>query len=339
MKKLLFKFFLLSLFACISFFTIDKVYAIDHYISPDRANVYDGTWYGDFTDSIIYSQNIQLGIHSLELTSYDAVAFDYSNTKLGLEIGRKYDFSFYVYYDYNFSSTDNSILVTVGNRACTTYNATSMYINSNTDKYYSSTAKIFSVSCSGVDTVENIRVRIVRVPVYISSSLADKHYIGISDFIYTADNSEQVLKDIYNSNQDVKNAIDKSTQVQEETNDYIKDDTAPDVDISSLGTVQGLLPEGPVDSLLNIPFLFLSVLTSSFGGVCTPLEGTFVFGSTLSIPCFSEMFYGNVPSGLMIFINLIPASFILIKYFKHLYKKVDRAVSMDSNSDDEWGVL
>ncbi len=132
---------------------------------------------------------------------------------------------------------------------------------------------------------------------------------------------------------------DQNQNNHDETMDYITDDTAPNTDISSLGNVQGLLPAGPVDSLLNIPFMFLSVVTTSFGGVCKPIKGTFIFDSTLEIPCFSEMFYDDVPDSLMIFLNLIPSAFILIQYFKHLYKKVDRAVSMNSNADDEWGVI
>ena len=137
----------------------------------------------------------------------------------------------------------------------------------------------------------------------------------------------------------IKDSASKSAQNSEEIKNYVTDDTAPDTDISSLGTVSGLLPEGPVDSLLNLPFYFLSIITSSFGGICVPLEGTFVFNSTLTLPCFSDLFYSNVPTVLMTFINLIPSAFILLRYFKHLYKKVDRAVSMNSNSDDEWGVL
>lgn len=124
-----------------------------------------------------------------------------------------------------------------------------------------------------------------------------------------------------------------------EINDYLTSDEQPSSDISSLGNVQGLLPPGPVDSLLNIPFDFLSIVISSMGNVCVPLTGDFIFGSTLTIPCFGDTFYDNVPAGLMVFLNVIPSIFILIPYFKHLYKKIDRAVSMNSNSDDTWGVL
>lgn len=148
------------------------------------------------------------------------------------------------------------------------------------------------------------------------------------------------LENSINSNiNELKDKQDQTNQELSDMNDYLTDDTPPEADLDSLGNVQGLLPAGPIDSLLNIPFMFLSVLTSSMSGTCVPLEGTFVFDSTLSIPCFGEMFYEEVPDLLLNFISLIPSAFILIGYFKHLYKKVDRAVSMDTTSDDEWGVL
>lgn len=143
-----------------------------------------------------------------------------------------------------------------------------------------------------------------------------------------------------NSNLDgLKDTQNQTNQKLDDMNSFLKDETEPNVDVSSLGTVSGLLPEGPVDSLLNIPFKFLSVITSSMSGTCVPVSGNWVFDSTLTIPCFSEQFYSNVPSLLMNFISLIPSAFILISYFKHLYKKVDRAMNLETNADDEWGVL
>lgn len=141
--------------------------------------------------------------------------------------------------------------------------------------------------------------------------------------------------------QETNDKLDQTNEELGEMNDYIQDDTpasTEDVDLDSLGTVSGLLPAGPLDSLLNIPFTFLSVLTSSMSGTCVPITGTFVFDSTLSIPCF-DSFYDDVPDYLMNFINLIPAGFILIMYFKHLYKKIERAVSLETTVDDEWGVI
>lgn len=136
-----------------------------------------------------------------------------------------------------------------------------------------------------------------------------------------------------------KNRLDKTNEKLDQLNSFISDDSAPNSDISSLGNVQGLLPPGPVDSLLNIPFKFLSIVISSFGDLCVPMSLNWVFNSNLTIPCFGDVFYDNVPIYLMIFINLIPSGFILISYLKHLYKKVERATSLETTSDDEWGVL
>lgn len=162
--------------------------------------------------------------------------------------------------------------------------------------------------------------------------------------LLTEINKNQIITneklDTLNNNQKQTNEkLDTLNKSVEDTNKFLKDDTEPNSDISSLGNVQGLLPVGPVDTLLNIPFTFLSVVNNSLSGTCVPLTGTFVFNSTLTIPCFGSMFYDNVPEGLMVFINLIPSAFLLISYFKHLYKKVDRAVSLQSTDEDEWGVL
>lgn len=135
------------------------------------------------------------------------------------------------------------------------------------------------------------------------------------------------------------NKMDETNNKLDDINSTLNDDTPPDADISALGNVTGLLPPGPLDSLLNIPFQFLSIVISSFGDVCVPLSGKFVFDSTLTLPCFSDSFYSQVPSSLMIFINLIPTTFLLIKYFKYLYKKVERATSLETNADDEWGCI
>lgn len=157
---------------------------------------------------------------------------------------------------------------------------------------------------------------------------------------------------ISNINNSIKETNDKLSETNakiedtnaklEDINNSLNDDTEPNSDISSLGGVSGYLPEGPVDSLLNIPNYFLSTTISSLGGTCTPFTGKFVFDTDLSLLCFGDTFYqndGTISSALMTFIDLIPSTFILIKYFKHLYKKVNRAVSLETNSDDEWGVI
>lgn len=139
--------------------------------------------------------------------------------------------------------------------------------------------------------------------------------------------------------EDISENQSQTNQKLDEMNDFLTDETAPDSDISSLGNVSGLLPAGPLDILLNIPFQFLSILTSSMSGTCVAMTGNFVFDTTITLPCFDDIIYDNLDTTLLNFISLIPSAFILIKYFKHLYKKVERAVSLETDSDDEWGAI
>lgn len=148
------------------------------------------------------------------------------------------------------------------------------------------------------------------------------------------------------SNDQIMNSLDKqmieineTKKMVEDTNNYIKDDTPPDSDISGLGNVQGLLPPGPVDSLINIPFMFTSTVVSSLSGSCKPISSKFIYDSTFSLPCYREIIYENMDGAILNWISLVPSAFILISYFRYLYKKVERATSLETNSDDEWGVV
>lgn len=138
---------------------------------------------------------------------------------------------------------------------------------------------------------------------------------------------------------DTNDKLNETNQQLGDLNNFLSDDSQPESDISSLGNVTGLLPPGPLDSVLNIPFKFLSIIVSSLSDLCVPLSFKFVFNEQFTLPCFGDSFYSEVPSDLMTFINLIPSGFILIGYFKHLYKKFERAMSLETTGDDEWGVL
>lgn len=182
----------------------------------------------------------------------------------------------------------------------------------------------------------------------VESSNELRYYYFVNNMSYsvTKDKVVSAINDLQKEQQktndkldDLNTKQDKTNQELKDINDFISDDTEADVDVSSLATVTGLLPAGPVDSLLTIPLKFLSVLSSSFSGSCTPVTMNWVFDSQLTLPCFSDSFYNDVPSAIMTFLSIVPCAFILITYFKHLYKKVDRAVSMNTTADDEWGVI
>lgn len=262
----------------------------------------------------------------------------------------------YYYFTLDYCSTGDSTIYDVypsyENKIYGIFNT-----NQNCNSSYGTTGKIFKMfvklKLSYIDSFDTD----LKYSLYFTPSWGLNNKIGYNVFlrfldmqVMTYDNfvdlynqySDKELQEETNNKLDgIQNEQNQTNQELGEMNDYIQDDTpasTDDIDMDSLGTVSGLLPKGPVDSLLNIPFTFLSVLTSSMGGVCVPITGTFVFDSTLSIPCF-DSFYDQVPDYLMNFVNLIPAGFILIMYFKHLYKKVERAVSLQTTTDDEWGVI
>ena len=107
---------------------------------------------------------------------------------------------------------------------------------------------------------------------------------------------------------------------------------------SNLGGISSLLPSGPIDSLLSIPINFLNRSINALNGTCSPFKTKYVFNQELEIPCFGE-YYESFPAASKILLDTIPSAILLVAYFKHLYKKVDRATSLQANSDDDWGVL
>ena len=130
----------------------------------------------------------------------------------------------------------------------------------------------------------------------------------------------------------INNSIQQATQDQMDNSSV----TTSDVDVSQMSGVQGILPAGPVDSLLSLPLTLINLLISGTSGSCTPFTFTFVFDETFTLPCF-DTFWNQVPSSMMIFLSDLPAVYIFIKWAKSIYSRVERAVSFESSVDDEWG--
>lgn len=135
-------------------------------------------------------------------------------------------------------------------------------------------------------------------------------------------------------------AIEQNTKETAENTkkiaDEISDNSDPNIDVSGMSGVQGLLPAGPLDSLLSLPVNLLNILVNATSGTCQPFTFTFVFDTEWSLPCF-DTFWNQVPSSLLLFMSDLPAVYIFIKWAKSIYKRVERAVSFESSVDDEWG--
>ncbi len=136
----------------------------------------------------------------------------------------------------------------------------------------------------------------------------------------------------------------KQTAVMEQTKDFVTDTKQPDAgDIANADSIPsvGLLPSGPIDSLLLLPLNIMNSITSSLGGTCSPIVAPLPFsnGQKLTFPCFGDTLYKGDFAILATLVGSVASALILYGYFKHLYKKVDRATSLESNDEDEWCIL
>lgn len=160
------------------------------------------------------------------------------------------------------------------------------------------------------------------------------YYVSTSWTYSESSNSyiQQNTQEIINQTKEIIKIFNLNT----EELDYLKDDTDASVDVSGMSGITGLLPPGPLDSLLSIPITILNIFIDSTAGTCTPFSFNFVFNQQFELPCF-DMIWEEVPTALMLFLSDLPAVLLFIKWAKSVYKRVERAVSFESTVDDEWG--
>lgn len=145
-----------------------------------------------------------------------------------------------------------------------------------------------------------------------------------------------LAKETAQAAQESAEANKQTAQNTKKIADEISDNSDPTIDVSGMSGVTGLLPAGPLDSLLALPANLLTILVNSTSGSCQPFTFTFVFDSEWQLPCF-DTFWNQVPAPLLLFMSDLPAVYIFIKWAKSIYKRVERAVSFESSVEDEWG--
>lgn len=120
------------------------------------------------------------------------------------------------------------------------------------------------------------------------------------------------------------------------TYDYLSDDSNANVNVNQMTGITGILPPGPLDSLLTLPINVLTIIVNNSNNTCQPFTFNFVFNQEFSFPCF-DIFWDSVPNELLFFLSDLPAVYIFMKWAKSIYKRVERAVMFESSVDDEWG--
>lgn len=143
--------------------------------------------------------------------------------------------------------------------------------------------------------------------------------------------------------QETNNQLSNLNDSVSETKDFVTDTSVPTSDsIASSESVPGvgLLPAGPLDNLLLLPLNIMNMLVSSLGGTCSPITADIpYFGNKLQLMCMTDIFYTGSLAPLGTLIGVIGGAVILLYYFKHLYKKVERAMSLETTDEDEWGII
>lgn len=157
----------------------------------------------------------------------------------------------------------------------------------------------------------------------------------VSEGSYYTNGSAIDLSPIINQNNTIINQ-------NQQTYDWLTDNSEPNVDASGLGSVGGWLPAGPVDSILTLPVVLAQGILGVFTGThtCTPIVLPLnISGVNLTIPCLDEYFRMSGISLIWNGIGAIISGFIIYDTFKWLYKFVDDTLTFRENNSSMWGGL
>lgn len=147
----------------------------------------------------------------------------------------------------------------------------------------------------------------------------------------------QDFENLNNSINNLSSGINQTNGKLDDINSSINDSSSPDLD--GLKNTAGWLPEGPIDSILNLPLTLLNSLTTNLSKSCSPVELPLPYiDKTITLPCLSTI-YPQI-DGLSVWINsisVIASAFILFQYLMNLYKWVDDTLSFrENNFIDNW---
>lgn len=152
---------------------------------------------------------------------------------------------------------------------------------------------------------------------------------------------------IINQNNETNTKINELNETQKETNtkldniDNTLTDSSP-ISLDTLNNSAGWLPEGPLDSILNLPLSLLNNLSTNLNKQCTPVSLTIPFidkNNILVLPCLATTLSDNV-SNFDTFYNwlgLIVSCLLLYKYLMNLYVWVDNVLMLRLEMYEDFG--
>lgn len=118
-------------------------------------------------------------------------------------------------------------------------------------------------------------------------------------------------------------------------------DSSP-ISLEKLNDTAGWLPEGPIDSILNLPLSLLNNLSTNLNKQCTPVSLTIPFidkNNTLVLPCLANTLSDNVENfdSFYTWLGLTVSCILLYKYLMSLYVWVDKVLTLRLQMYEDFG--
>lgn len=157
------------------------------------------------------------------------------------------------------------------------------------------------------------------------------------------------VNSIYTSNNLPSRVSDVSaiTKEQEKTNQKLDNinssltDSSP-ISLEKLNDTAGWLPEGPIDSILNLPLSLLNNLSTNLNKQCTPVSLTIPYidkNNTLVLPCLANTLSDNVENfdSFYTWLGLTVSCILLYRYLMSLYVWVDKVLTLRLQMYEDFG--
>lgn len=280
-------------------------------------------------------------------------AINSNSTKTGTLFYNLYDIERpqFIYLVFDVCTTANLNNVTISN---TGYNA---YIDESSVITYNSGITCYTNGYSG--GLFKLQVRVGKFADSGGDGFNASSYFNIrSDVSYNSSytftnvivTDEDVLFGLKQNNitndlqRDILNQQKEFNKKQEETNKKLDDikgaiTSEDNPNLDGLGNSAGWLPDGPLDSILNLPLSLLENLSTNLSKTCQSVYLPLPYvDSTIELPCVSTI-YSKI-EGLDVWLNtigVIASAFILFSYLVFIEKWADATLTLRENTQQDWG--
>ena len=149
--------------------------------------------------------------------------------------------------------------------------------------------------------------------------------------------TNELQRDILNQQKEFNKKQDETNKKLDDIKGAITSEDNPNLD--GLNNSAGWLPDGPLDSILNLPLSLLENLSTNLSKTCQPVTLPLPYvDSTIELPCVSTL-YSKI-EGLNVWLNtigIIASAFILFSYLVFIEKWADATLTLRENTQHDWG--